>query len=103
MIVKALFKKALPARTGQGKNGEYDFRPFIIEFDQETAQGTSTHSMIIEISSKRAKVDELTKIVGTAREVELYIGFDVESYDGKYYNRIFTFVKDNEFKIERSY
>lgn len=103
MIVKALFKKSLPPRTGQGKNGAYDFRPFIIEYEEDNGRGGETHSLVVKISAKKAKVEDLTKICGTAREVELYLGFDVEEYDGRYFNRVIVFVRDADFKLERSY
>lgn len=101
MIVKAIFKKALPARQGTGRNGDYDYRPFIIEFEEESASGTVTQALVIELSAKRCKVDELTKIVGTAQKVELYLGFDVREYQGKYYTDQIVFVRDTQFKLDR--
>lgn len=103
MIVKAKFKKALPARTGQGRNGAYDFRPFIIEYEEDNGRGGETHSLCVEISAKKAKVDELTKICGSDREIELYLGFDVEEGNGRWFNRVIVFVRENDFKLERSY
>lgn len=103
MIVKALFKKALPARTGQGKNGAYDFRPFIIEFEEETEKAPIVHTMVVELSASKVNTKALEAVVGTNKAVELYIGFDVREHDSSYFNSIIVYVRDAEYRVERSY
>ena len=103
MEVKAKICKELPVKTGNGQNGAYEIHPFIVEWDEETDRGAYTQSAKLEFNIKNWDVKEIAKLIGTTERIPIGISIQVDSYDGKYYNSLYGYIRDERFKIARQY
>ncbi len=103
MEVKAKICKELPVITGNGQNGAYEIHPFIVEWDEETARGAYTQSAKLEFNIKNWDVKEIAKLIGTNERIPIGISIQVDSYDGKYYNSLSGYIRDERFRVARQY
>lgn len=103
MEVKAKVKKCLPKREGEGRNGHYCFMPVIVEWKEDTPRGEVTHALIIDFSESKFDLQKIAEYENTNKEINMFIGLDVESTDKGYFNRVYGFIRDAGFGIERTY
>lgn len=103
MEIKALVKKLLPVKEGEGRNGHYEIHPMIIEWDEVTPSGGVTHSAVVEFNANKFDVKQIAKLAGTDQTLDLYLGLDVDDYNEKYYNRVIVYCRDAKLRIGRQY
>lgn len=103
MIVKIVFKKQLPVRSGEGNNGPYEFHPYIVEFAEESPHGVSIHAAVLELSKKRWNIEKLDALVGTTTEVEANLSLDVRKVEERYFNEVSIYIREKQYMLEREY
>lgn len=103
MEVKVRVKKCLPKREGEGRNGHYCFLPVIVEWIEETSRGETTHALIVEFSETKFDLQKIAECENTNKEISMFIGLDVENTDKGYFNRVYGFIRDAEYRKERTY
>lgn len=103
MEVFAKVKKVLPVRSGNGRNGIYEYHPYIIEWEDAEPRGTFILSAVVEFSAKTTKVKEIDALCGTDNPLQLSIGVQVEDFEGKYYNRVTAYLRDDKYRVPREY
>lgn len=103
MEVFAKVKKVLPVRSGNGKNGEYEYHPYIIEWEDAEPRGTFILSAVVEFSGKTTKVKDIDALCNTDTPLQLSLGNQVEEYQGKYYNRLNAYLRDDKYRVPKEY